>query len=181
METITPATHDFGDFKVRASEAIAARDAVIAWIGEVGPRWGLSNDLCRMHALLFLSSAGRSAIEIADVLAISPLVVGEQLAALCAMGLADERAGIWTTNSDPWMLLIQAMEARRAQEIHPALEVLRTARQLAANDPPLAIRIGSIAALVQDLAAIDAHAQRLSPAMLRRLLKLGGRAARLFG
>jgi hypothetical protein len=74
-----------------------------------------------------------------------------------------------------------ALEHRRARELPPALALLRASRAESAGDPVLARQIGKLLDLVEDVAAIDAQARRLSPAMLRSLLGVGGRVARMIG
>ena len=163
-----------------ASEA--ARDRLIAWLGELGPRWGLPADACRVHGHLYLGASAASAPELASRLGISEGEVGEALAWLASRDLAQrDGAARWRTGADPWELVTTALEHRRAQELRPALELLRASRRDAARDPILARQITRLLQLVEDIAAIDAQARRLSPATLRTLLGAGGRVARLFG
>ena len=163
-----------------ASEA--ARDRLIAWLGELGPRWGLPADACRVHGHLYLSASAASAHGLASRLGISEREVDEALAWLASRDLAQQDgASRWHTGADPWELVTTALEHRRAQELRPALELLRTSRREAARDPILARQITRLLQLVEDIAAIDAQARRLSPATLRTLLGAGGRVARLFG
>ena len=79
---------------------------------------------------------------------------------------------------------MRALERRREEELGPALALLRDARRETA-DPLLGSRIDRLAALLEDVAAIDAQARRLSSSTLRRLIGAGGVAARtaerLFG
>ena len=46
------------------------------------------------------------------------------------------------------------------------------------RDPVLYAQIGKLLALAEDLAALDAQAQRLSPATLRQIIGIGARASR---
>jgi len=160
----------------------AARARLIAWLGELGPRWGLPADACRVHGQLYLTVAAASAAELSTNLELSEAEVSEALAWLAKRDLAqrDSKAR-WRTGSDPWELVTTSLEHRRAQELRPALELLRSSRRDAARDPILARQVTRLLQLVEDIAAIDAQARRLSPATLRTLLGAGGRVARLFG
>ena len=164
------------------SASEAARERLIAWLGELGPRWGLPSDACRVHGHLYLNGEAVSSPELSDKLGMSAEQVDEALAWLASRGLArQESAGPWSTGADPWELVTTALEHRRAHELGPALDVLRVSRRDAAADPILTGRIACLLELVEDIAAIDAQARRLSPATLRTLLGAGGRVARLFG
>jgi len=164
----------------QASEAARAR--LIAWLGQVGPRWGLPADACRVHGHLYLTASAASEAELSTTLGMSQADVGEALAWLADRNLAQpDGSGRWRTGADPWELVTTALEHRRAQELRPALDLLRTSRRDAARDPILARQIARLLQLVEDIAAIDAQARRLSPATLRTLLGAGGRVARLFG
>ena len=164
------------------SASEAARGRLIAWLGDLGPRWGLPADSCRVHGQLYLNGEAASVPELSGKLGMSTAQVDEALAWLASRDLARQNgAGRWTTGADPWELVTTALEHRRAHELGPALEVLRTSRRDAAADPILAGRIARLLELVEDIAAIDAQARRLSPATLRTLLGAGGRVARLLG
>lgn len=164
----------------QASEA--ARDRLIAWLGELGPRWGLPADACRVHGQLYLSASAASATDLSDKLGMSERDVDEALAWLASRDLAQrDSAARWRTGADPWELVTTALEHRRAHELAPALDLLRASRREAAGDPILSRQIARLLQFVEDIAAIDAQARRLSPATLRTLLGAGGRVARLFG
>ena len=160
----------------------AARSRVLAWLGELGPRWGLPAGACRVHGHLYLTARPVPAAELSRELGLDEAAVGEALAWLAERDLVHEAGpSRWATLADPWQLVTTALEHRRARELAPALEALRAAKRDAAADPVLARQIGRLLDLVEDVAAIDAQARRLSPATLRSLLGLGGRVARLIG
>ncbi|HYJ30695.1 MAG TPA: hypothetical protein VEW25_10185 [Allosphingosinicella sp.] len=159
-----------------------AQKRLIAWLGELGERWGLPPNACRVHGHLYFNAAPASAAELAEALGMSRAEIREALAWLGEQALVHEAPpSQWRTSADPWALVTTAFEHRRARELPPALEVLRSSRRDAAGDPVLARQIGRLLDLVEDLAAIDAQARRLSPATLRSLLGIGGRVARLIG
>jgi DNA-binding transcriptional regulator GbsR (MarR family) len=165
-QTVTPAIRNFIEF-----------------FGALGPRWGLDANGCRVHAYLYLMSRGIAEAEMAEALGLAKTDVANALAYLHGYRMV-ERAGpsLWQTGSDPWNMLLSGLEERRRREIGPALAVLRDcqARALADGDTDRAVgmRIGKLLALVEDLAAIDAQARRLSPQLLRGIVGVSGRAAR---
>jgi DNA-binding transcriptional regulator GbsR (MarR family) len=164
------------------SSANAARARLIAWLGELGPRWGLPADACRVHGHLYLAAMPASESELADSLAMEESAVREALAWLEEQRLVEPiPPSGWATGSDPWELVTRALEQRRARELSPALDLLRASRAEAAAEPVLARQIGRLLDLVEDIAAIDAQAHRLSPAALRTLIGVGGRVSRFLG
>ena len=162
------------------SGAVRAKEIVVEWLGEVGARWGLPPEACRVHGWLYLSGAHATDTEIAEAVGLSLAEAQAALAWLADHRLADTGPGnAWQTGDDPWELVVRALDRRRDQELPHALEVLRTTRRQAASSPRLARRIDGLLALVGDLAAIDAQARRFSPRSLRRLIRAGGSLARL--
>ena len=82
-------------------------------------------------------------------------------------------------------MLVAGLEKRRERELPEALDTLNACRHAAQNDSSVdrttEMQMQKLCDLVDDLAALDAQAQRFSPRTLRRILGLGGRAARLMG
>lgn len=157
----------------------AALERLLEWLADVGPRWGVPAAACRVHGWLYLTGRSARADEIAGAVDLPPAEVEDALRWLAERRLAEETAaGAWRTGQDPWEMVSRALEVRREQELGPALAVLRTSRRDASGDPLLAGRIDRLLGLVDDIAAIDAQARRLSPATLRRLIGTGGRLAR---
>jgi DNA-binding transcriptional regulator GbsR (MarR family) len=165
---VTPATQRFVDY-----------------FGELGPRWGLQREACRVHALLYLLGRASSEAEIGSALGLEAAACAEALAYLEVYRMVERATdGLWRTGGDPWDMLVSGLEERRRREIGPALATLRACRQAAlddtANDRAVSLRIGKLLALVEDLAALDNQTRRLPPQLLRGLVGLSGRAARLF-
>jgi DNA-binding transcriptional regulator GbsR (MarR family) len=159
-----------------------ARTRLIEWLADVGPRWGVPADACRVHGHLYLTATPASADELARSVGLGEEAVGEALAWLAGHDLVEKvQPSRWRTGLDPWELVTSSLEQRRARELGPALEVLRTSRRQAAGDPLLERQIGRLLDLVEDIAAIDRQARRLSPATLRTLLGVGGRISRFMG
>ena len=165
-----------------ASPSKMARARLLDWLGEVGPRWGLPAAACRVHGYLYLAARPASVAELAKVVTMPESEVEDCLSWLRESALAEEVApSLWRTGADPWELVATALEQRRARELAPALDVLRASRRDAVGDPILSRQVGKLLDLVEDIAAIDAQARRLSPRLIRGMLAAGGRAARLFG
>jgi len=127
--------------------------------------------------------------ELGDALALDRVALGIALAWLAdfrliaPVGAADAHSTIWRTDSDPWDLLLRALEERQRREVGPALDLLRDCRRAALaergrGDRVVAAQVGKLLALAEDLAAINMQARRLSPRALRHMVGFGGRAAR---
>jgi DNA-binding transcriptional regulator GbsR (MarR family) len=154
---------------------------VTAFLGELGIRWGLPAEPCRIHGYLYLSAKPVDASEIADALALDHKTLQEALAWLKDFRLAERVGGSkWQTNGDPWELLLRALEERQRREVGPALALLRDCQRTvrATEGGVLRRQIGKLIELAQDFEAIGSQARRLSPAALRRMIGVGGRAAR---
>ena len=165
-ETLSPATARLLDF-----------------LAELGPRWGLPSVPCRVHGLLYIEAEPISEARLCALLEIDPATLGSALAWLGDYRLIDEVSPrTWRTESDPWTLMLKALEERRRRELGPALELLRACESEALSESMNGSRapaqIAKLLALVEDLAAIDMQASRLSPESLRQVIRFGGRAAR---
>ena len=156
---------------------------LIDFLGELGPRWGLPAAACRLHGYLYLVARPVTEIELRDSLELDDIALRDASAWLADYRLVErDRAGAWRTDSDPWELMMRALEERRRREITPALDLLRDCQRAAlaesGRDRAVAAQIGKLLALAEDLAAIDMQARRLSPRALRQMIGIGGRAAR---
>lgn len=159
----------------------AAR-SIVEWLADVGRRWGLPADACRVHGLLFLLARPLSAAEIANELALPESSTDVALDWLSAEGLIEGSSAGWTTASDPWTLVMHSLKRRQQQELTAALTVLEPWRRpKLAENPAVAKQARALIDLIDDIAAIDAGTRRLSPHVMRRLIGFGGRAARFAG
>jgi len=158
-------------------------DRLIDFLGELGPRWGLPAEPCRVHGYLYLRARPATQDELCAALGLDSAAVENAVAWLSDYHLIDRAlGGAWRTKSDPWELMISALDERRRREAGPALNVLRECRRMAATerktDPLLYTQISKLLVLAEDLVAIDAQARRLSSGALRQIVGIGGRAAR---
>lgn len=168
---------------VARAKSAPALERVVDFLGDLGPRWGLPAEACRVHGYLYLAGKPVGETELGDALKLKAAALREALAWLAEFGLAErDRSGNWRTDGDPWELMVRSLEQRQRRETGPALELLRECRRdaLAAGRPQRSVaqQIDKLLRLAEDLAAINAQAQRLSPRALRRVVGLGGLAAR---
>lgn len=154
--------------------------AIIDWLAELGPRWGLPEEACRVHGLLFLLARPLPAEEIAATLGMDEQAINDALAWLSEDRLATQISGGWLTQADPWTLVTQALEARRKREIATA-QSMQAAwdRSRQGEDPIVTRQARRLFDLVEDIASIEAGVRHLSPGTMRALIGIGGRAARL--
>jgi DNA-binding transcriptional regulator GbsR (MarR family) len=157
---------------------------LVDFLGELGSRWGLPTDACRVHGYLYLLARPVPEIDIRNAVGLDESVVGSSLAWLADYRLVQRvDPSTWRTDSDPWDLMIRALEERQRREVAPALDVLRDCHRAmlaeSGHDRVVATQIGKLRALVEDLAAIDMQARRLPPKALRQMVGMGAFAARL--
>jgi DNA-binding transcriptional regulator GbsR (MarR family) len=160
-----------------------AMHRLIGFLGELGPRWGLPAEPCRVHGYLYLRGRPATDDELRAALNIDAAALKDAIAWLKDYRLIEIGQGdAWRTGYDPWELMMRVLDERRRREAGPALATLRECRRLAleerGNDPVLRTQIDKLLTLAEDLAAIDAQARRLSPTTLRQVVGIGGRAAR---
>lgn len=154
---------------------------IVAWLGEVGTRWGLPVDARRAHAVLYLTAEPMPANKIVALLGLATEEATRALAWLEEQGLIEASAAGWRTGVDPWALMLQALETRRSRELCEARTVIDHWRRDGREENPRVSRQAKrLFDLVEDIAAIDAGTRGLSSATTRRLIGFGGRAARLF-
>lgn len=163
----------------------AATRSFVDYFGGLGPRWGLDAQACRVHAFLYLSGGRVTASVIADALGLKEDDVGAALRYLADWRVAEEiEKGKWQTGSEPWDMLFAGLEERRRREIGPALTTLTECYDEARKarvDRAVLRRIGTVKALVEDLAELDTQVRRVPPRLLRAVVSVGGRAAWLAG
>ena len=155
---------------------------IVTWLGEIGRRWGLPEVACRVHAVLYLAAKPMPPSAFPELLGLDAKETAEALDWLEVHGLIEAGPSGWRTGVDPWVLMMQTLETRRAHELEQARTVIDQWRGEGHGEDPLVSRQAErLFALVEDIAAIDAGARGLSASTSRRLIGLGGRAARLFG
>ena len=117
-----------------------------------------------------------------DLLGLDVDETSEALDWLEAHRLVEASPAGWRTGVDPWALMLQTLETRRTHELEQARTVIdQWRRERSGEDPLVSRQAARLFDLVEDIAAIDAGTRGLSASTTRRLIGLGGRAARLFG
>lgn len=152
----------------------------IDFLGALGSRWGLPASACRVHGYLYLTARPATTEALGAVTGLDAATIDDALLWLADYRLI-ERAGPsgWRTGSDPWELMVRALDERRRREIGPAMAVLRDCQAEALRDDPVVARqVGKLLELARDLEAIEGQARRFSPETLRHAIGLGGLAAR---
>ena len=155
----------------------------VDYFGELGPRWGLSAQTCRVHAFLYLVGRPIPDEAIKNALGIDAEDASLALADLAQWGMARRTDdGFWDGSGDPWALLLAGLEERRRRELQPAIDMLNVCIAEAQQDREtprrVTMRFADLLRLVEDLAAIDFQARRFSPRLLRQFVGIGGTAAR---
>jgi DNA-binding transcriptional regulator GbsR (MarR family) len=161
-----------------------ATERVVDFLSDLGSRWGLPAQACRVPGHLYLSARPLAEAELRAELNLSVAALCEALAWLAEYRLIERtRPDTWRTDSDPWDLMMRALEERQRREVGPALELLRDCRRAALaegrHQRTVVSQIEKLLRLVEDLAAIGRQTQRLSPSNVRHLVGLGGLAARV--
>lgn len=158
----------------------------VDYFGELGPRWGLPETPCRLHALLYASARPVPLSAISGSLDLSTTEAGEAVEFLKSFGLvfgSHERG--WETAKDPWEMLLAGLAKRSERDLPEALETLescwREARDDGAVDSTTERQLRKLYEMAEDIAALDFQAQRLSPRALKQLVGVGRTAARMFG
>lgn len=157
---------------------------VIGYLAELGTRWSLPAEACRVHGYLYLVARPVAEAELGKALKLSETALAHVLAWLADYRLVERvRGGAWRTGTDPWDLMMRALQERQRREVDPALQVLRECHTDAIEETgasrTVAAQIGKLLRLVEDIAAINKQTQRLPPAAVRQMVGLGGMAARL--
>ncbi len=92
---------------------------------------------------------------------------------------------LYKAHDDPWEALSVGLGERRARDLPAMRAMLLSCREdmSAARDSAVAsaAQIDKMINLVGDLSAIQAQASSLPPRLLRGMINISGRAARLFG
>jgi DNA-binding transcriptional regulator GbsR (MarR family) len=166
------------------------RQFIVHW-GEMGTRWGINRSVAQMHALLFVTREPMTAEDIAAALSVARSNVSTSLRELQAWGLVKmvhvlgDRRDHFQAEADVWETFRLIAEGRKRREVDPALERLREcvseSRQLGGEDAYAQQRMRELLGFFESMTAWYRQVQSLPPATLARLIKLGGRIARLVG
>ncbi len=164
------------------------RKFVLHW-GEMGTRWGINRSVAQIHALLYVSPQPLPADEIATTLDIARSNVSGGLRELQGWGLArithllGDRRDHFETTKDVWTMVRVILEGRKRRELDPSLVMLRECvaelDESKQDEACTEERLNELLELMELSAVWCERAQKLSPANLRRLLKLGDKIFKL--
>lgn len=155
-------------------------------IGKMGQGWGLPYNACRVHALLYLKSNGSNLADVSSNLGLTKSQATEALNFLIDFKLAwisDNQ--LYNAHSDPWDALLTGLDERRRRDLPSmklALDKCYEDTQVETGATSIeAMQMKKMVNLSDDLTAIHGQAFRLSPTILRGVISISGRAARLLG
>jgi DNA-binding transcriptional regulator GbsR (MarR family) len=166
-----------------------AEKFVLHW-GEMGSRWGVNRTVGQIHALLYLAEQPMHAEAICETLSIARSNVSTSLKELMDWGLVrvahvmGDRRDHFEALHDIWDIFRVIAQGRRRREIEPTLSMMRNTLL----DPAFSKESATTRARIQQVhdfldvssAWVD-EMQRLEPATLMKIMKLGSRIQRLIG
>jgi len=106
------------------------KDEFVAEWGALGPAWGMTRSVARIHALLMISDDPLTTDEIMEALSVSRGAAHGALKDLTAMGIAKggirkgERKETFVAEKDPWRVFCAIMRERKRREVEPVLAIL---------------------------------------------------------
>ena len=160
---------------------------ILHW-GEMGSRWGVNRTIGQIHALLYLSEQPLHAEEIAETLEVARSNVSTSLKELLSFGMVrvahvmGDRRDHFEAQQDIWQVFKTVVEVRRRREIDPTLSMLRN-ELLAAPASPADARTLAKLREVHDFLEVGTawigEMQRLEPATLMKLLRMGAKVQQL--
>lgn len=106
------------------------KDEFIAEWGALGPAWGMTRTVARIHALLMVSNEPLTTDEIMAFLSISRGGAHGALKQLVSMGIASgairkgQRRESFVGEKDPWKVFVAILRERKRKEVEPVLDVL---------------------------------------------------------
>ncbi|WP_137172043.1 GbsR/MarR family transcriptional regulator [Massilia sp. HP4] len=163
---------------------------VLHW-GEMGTRWGVNRTVAQIHALLFLTQQPMAAETIAETLGVARSNVSTSIRELQSWRLVrvshvlGDRRDHFLALQDVWEIFRIILEERKRREIDPTLSVLRECAIEGAQDAELddevLARMQVALDFLEMFSATFQDYQRLPPATLQRMLKMGGKVARFIG
>ncbi|HEY0064047.1 MAG TPA: GbsR/MarR family transcriptional regulator [Telluria sp.] len=160
----------------------------ILHFGEMGSRWGINRTVGQMYALLYVSGRALNADEIAECLQFSRSNVSMGLKELQSWRLVKllhqpgDRREYFEPPKDVWDIFKALIEERRRREVEPTLSMLRDALlETPATEADIVAqqRMREMYELIELSSAWFDDVQRLSPATLTSLMKMGSTVGKL--
>jgi DNA-binding transcriptional regulator GbsR (MarR family) len=161
---------------------------ILHW-GEMGETWGVNRSVSQIHALLYTSASPMTAEEIADALSLARSNVSNSLRELLGwnlirrVGVLGDRRDYYEAEADMLEMVRRIAIGRKARELDPALAALRQCAAEADRDraipPAVRQRFRQMLEVVEGVDSGFTEIMRLPPAVLLRLIRMGGTVARL--
>ncbi len=161
---------------------------ILHW-GDMGQTWGVSRSVAQIHALLFVAARAMNAEEIADTLMIARSNVSTSIRDLTTWGLVrrapvlGDRRDFFEAESDVWEMTSKIVAIRKAREIDPVTDDLKSFLDDAARDPEISgtavKRLSELKALIDLLNDWYDQMNRVPKSQLLPLIRLGSKAVEL--
>ena len=162
--------------------------AFVGHFGEMGSRWGVNRTVGQIYALIFVSPQPLHAEQIAEALEFSRGNVSMGLKELQAWRLVrlrhlpGDRREYFEAPADAWEVFQTLAEERRRREIEPTLSMLRNAlleQPTTEADRIAQERMRGMHDLIDLMSTWFDDVQRLDPATLAKLMKMGAKIQKL--
>lgn len=161
---------------------------ILHW-GEMGTRWGINRTVAQVHALLFISPKPLQAEEIVTMLSVARSNVSTSLKELQNWGLIKvvhvlgDRRDHFETHKDVWALFQIILRERKRREVDPTVALLREAvadaRTEGKDDEYAREQLAKMLEFFESATECYDDVGKLSPATLRKLMKMGRKVGAL--
>jgi DNA-binding transcriptional regulator GbsR (MarR family) len=163
---------------------------ILHW-GEMGARWGVNRTVAQIHALLFLSPVPMNAEEIATTLGVARSNVSNSLRELQGWGIVHvthilgDRRDHFESLKDVWEMFRIIVDQRKKREADPTLAMLREAvaetKRPSGADTYTRERLTDLLEFFESMTNFVEHMRKLPTPAVVRMVKMGGKLAKLLG
>ncbi len=157
-------------------------ESFVYHFGEMGSKWGFNRTVGQIYALLVVSDEALNANQIGEALSVSRGNVSMAIKELQAWQLISlshipgDRKDYYRPKGSIWEMANRVFEERRKREVDPTLSLLRNLQLDSPADESEAYaqdKMREIHDLLETITQWSAELQRLDPAKLHTLMKLG--------
>ena len=166
----------------------ASEQFILQW-GDMGGQWGINRSVSQIHALLYLSERPLTADDIAATLGLARSNVSNSIKELLSWNLISrvpikgDRREHFAAETDPWEIFFRITVGRKAREIDPAVEALRScvaaAEKDAAMHPAARERLQNLLAFVETMERWYAQMLSVPRSKIAGLIRLGSKILNL--
>ena len=160
-------------------------DQIVLHWGEMGSRWGINRALAQIHALLFVEERPLHAQEISERLSLARSNVSTGIRELQSWGLVNvvhfkgDRRDYFTCSKDPWEMFEIISDRRVRTELEPTVQFFKGLQQAYGSKVPS--HVESLAEFIEGGVSFYYKARKLPRSLIKRLMRLDARIARLLG